>query len=66
MQWPPTSPGRNGKKFHFVPAASQYFHRVDADPVEDERQFVHQRNVQISLRVFDHLGGLGNHMLDAR
>ena len=21
MQWPPTSPGRNGKKFHLVPAA---------------------------------------------
>ena len=21
MQWPPTSPGRNGRKFHFVPAA---------------------------------------------
>ena len=22
MQWPPTSPGRNGRKFHLVPAAS--------------------------------------------
>ena len=22
MQWPPTRPGRNGRKFHFVPAAS--------------------------------------------
>ena len=22
MQWPPTSPGLNGRKFHFVPAAS--------------------------------------------
>jgi len=21
MQWPPTSPGRNGRKFHLVPAA---------------------------------------------
>ena len=21
MQWPPTRPGRNGRKFHFVPAA---------------------------------------------
>ncbi len=21
MQWPPTSPGRKGRKFHFVPAA---------------------------------------------
>ena len=23
MQWPPTSPGLNGKKFHFEPAASR-------------------------------------------
>ncbi len=23
MQWPPTSPGRNGRKFHLVPAASR-------------------------------------------
>ena len=22
MQWPPTNPGRKGRKFHFVPAAS--------------------------------------------
>src|SRR5688500_3667938 len=29
--------------------------------MEDERQFVHQRNVQVSLRVFDDLGGLCNH-----
>ena len=63
MQWPPTRPGRNGRKFHLVPAASQHFARVDADAVEDDRQLVHQRDVEVALRVLDHLRRLGH--LDA-
>ena len=63
MQWPPTRPGRNGRKFHLVPAASSTSSGVDADPVEDDRQLVHERDVEVALRVLDHLGGLGD--LDA-
>jgi len=29
--------------------------RVDAHPVEDQRQLVHQGDIQIALRVLDHL-----------
>jgi hypothetical protein len=63
MQWPPTSPGRNGRKFHLLPAASRTSSGVDADPVEDDRQFVHQGDVEIALGVLDDLGCLGH--LDA-
>jgi hypothetical protein len=37
----------------------QHFQRIDAELVEDEAQLVHQRDVQIALRVLDHLGGFG-------
>jgi hypothetical protein len=57
MQCPPTSPGRNGRKFHLVPAGLEHLGGVDADLVEDQRQLVHQRDVEVALRVLDHLGG---------
>ena len=56
-----------GVKAHEVPlrrCCPEHFRGVDAHPIEDDRQLVHQRNVQITLRVLDHLGGLGN--ADAR
>ena len=34
----------------------QHFQRVDADFVENDGKFVHQRDIQITLGVFDHLG----------
>ena len=37
---------------------------VDAQAIEDDRQFVHQRDVEVALGVLDHLGRLGH--ADAR
>jgi hypothetical protein len=37
--------------------------RIDADPMEDQRQLVDEGDVDIALRVLDHLGRLGD--LDA-
>ena len=36
-----------------VPAA---FERVDAKPREDQAEFIHQRDVDVALRVLDDLG----------
>ena len=33
---------------------------IDAKAVEDQRQFVHQGNVEVALGVLDHLGGFGD------
>ena len=33
MQWPPTSPGSNGRKFHFVRAAANTSH-IDSPAFE--------------------------------
>ncbi len=41
----------------------EHLRGVDADAVEDDRQLVHQRDVQVALRVLDHLARLGG--LDA-
>ena len=41
----------------------QYLGRVDSDLVEDQCELVDQRDVEVPLGVFDHLGGLGD--LDA-
>ena len=64
MQWPPTRPGRNGRKFHLVPAAAKHLGRVEAEAVEEHRELVDQRDVDVALGVLDHLGGLGH--ADAR
>ena len=34
---------------------------VDAHPLEDDRQLVDQRDVEIALGILDHLGGFGDH-----
>ena len=41
----------------------EHFERVDAELVEQDRQVVDQRDVEVALGVLDHLGGLGD--LDA-
>ena len=38
----------------------EHFDGVDADLVEDHREFVHQRDVEVALGVFDDLGGFGH------
>src|SRR3546814_5719093 len=34
--------------------------RANADALEDQREFVRQRDIEIALRVLDDLGGLGD------
>ena len=41
----------------------EHLERVDADLVEDQRKLVHQRDVEVALRVLDDLRGFGD--LDA-
>ena len=48
------------QKVPFGAGRLQHFQGIDADPVEDDGQLVHQRDVQIALGVFDYLGGLGH------
>ena len=57
MQCPPTSPGQD---VPLRPRRLQDFERVETEPVEDDRELVHQRDVEVALRVLDHFGGLGN------
>src|SRR5574343_385439 len=38
----------------------QDFQGIDADLVENDRKFIHQRNIQVTLRVFDNLCSFGN------
>ena len=38
----------------------QHFFRINADTFENHRQFVHQRNIDVALRIFDDFGGLCN------
>ena len=33
--------------------------RLDPQPVENDREFVHQRDIQVALGILDHLGRLG-------
>ena len=37
---------------------------IDTELMEDDRQFVHQRDIDVALGIFDNLGGLGD--LDRR
>ena len=54
----------NGRKFHLVPRGREHVRGSDAEPVEDQRELVHQRDVEVALGVLDDLGGLGD--LDRR
>ena len=60
MQWPPTRPGVKPKKFHFVPAAASTSRVEDLKPIENNRKLVHQRNVEITLGIFDDLRRFGD------
>ena len=63
MQWPPTRPGPERQEVPLGAGRLEHVERVDADAVEDERQFVHQRDVEVALGVLDDLGRFGD--LDA-
>ena len=63
MQCPPTRPGPERQEVPLGAGRLEHLDRVDADLVEDQRELVHQRDVEVALRVLDDLGGLGD--LDA-
>src|SRR6185312_2525306 len=46
-----------GLEVPFGPSRRQYVPGVDPEPVEDRRQFVHESDVEVTLRVFDDLRG---------
>ena len=64
MQWPPTRPGPERQEVPLGAGRLQHFLGVDAEAVEDQRQLVDQRDVDVALRVLDHLGRFGD--ADAR
>ena len=64
MQWPPTRPGLKRQEVPLGAGGLEHLGGVDAELVEDDRQLVHQRDVQVALGVLDHLARLGG--LDAR
>ena len=63
---PADEPRPERQEIPFRAGGLQHFLRVDAEAVEDHRQLVHQRDVEIALRVLDHLGRLRDPDLDAR
>jgi hypothetical protein len=63
MQWPPTRPGTEAQEIPLGAGRLEHFAGVDADLVED-RNLVHQGDVDVALGVLDHLGRFGH--LDRR
>ena len=57
---PSDQPGPEGKEVPFGAGGFQNLLGVDAETFEDQGQFVDQRDVEVALRVFDNLGGLGH------
>ena len=52
--------GAEGQEVPFAAGGLQHFQGVDAQLAEDQRQFVHQGDVEVALGVLDDLGGLGD------
>ena len=60
---PTDQSGLELQKVPFGPGRFEHLAGVQPQAVEDDGQFVHQRDVEVSLGVLDHLGGFGG--LDA-
>ena len=60
MQWPPTRPGRERQEVPLRAGRLEHVGVSDAEPVEDQRELVHQRDVQVALGVLDDLRGFGD------
>ncbi len=60
MQCPPTRPGPERQEVPLAAGRLEHLLRVDAEPVEDHRELVDERDVDVALRVLDHLGGFGD------
>ena len=52
--------GRERQKIPFGLRGVEDVHRVDVEQMANRRELVHQGDVEISLRVFDHLRRLGD------
>lgn len=52
--------GAKRQKVPFAACGFEHVERVNAQALENHREFVHQRNVQVALGVFNHLGGFGH------
>ena len=39
---------------------SSWFARMDLEAIEDDGEFVHQRDIEVALGVFDNLRGFGH------
>ncbi len=63
MQWPPTRPGRKGRKFHLLPAACSTAWVSMPILLKMMRELVDEGDVDVALGVLDDLGGFGH--LDA-
>ncbi len=61
---PADQPGREGQEVPLGARRREHVSGADAEAVEDQGELVHQRDVEVALRVLDDLGGLGD--LDAR
>ena len=58
MQWPPTKPGQNGNKFHFVPAACSTAWVSMPMRLKMIANSLIRSNIEVALGVLDNLGGL--------
>ena len=52
--------GTKGQEIPLRAGRLEDFQGVDADFMEDDRQLVHQRDIEVTLRVFDHLRSFGH------
>ena len=52
--------GPEREKIPFAACCFQNIKRINTQPVKNHRQFIHKRNIKISLRIFNNLGGFSN------
>ena len=52
--------GREGEEIPFGLRRREHVRGVDTDGLADRRELVHERDIEIALRVFNHLGRLGH------
>ena len=57
---PADQPGAEGQEVPFAAGGLQHLQGVDAELAKDQRQFVHQGDVEVALGVLDDLGRLGD------
>ena len=48
------------QKIPFGAGRVEYFGRIQSHFIEDDGELIHEGDIDIALRVFDHLGGFGD------